>query len=137
MNEQKEVLTEVVSIASEEQRTGQSIPVPNAQNLVVQASSSLFRMRRRFNEILPTMSKKQILRAMNAILDLPTADLPVYLKTAEEKELFAVGQRAIMDRYTIITDHVIKEKQRITEELKAKSAADVAATTNQESATHE
>lgn len=60
---------------------------------------------------------------MNAILDLPTADLPVYLKTAEEQELFAVGQRAIMDRYTIITDHVIKEKQRITEELKAKSAA--------------
>lgn len=108
-----EVNTEVTSIAQEEKKTGTKIEVPKAEQLVAMASASLLKMRRTANAIMPTMSKKQLMRAVNAILDLPMDGVPVFLKTDEEKKLFAVGQRAISDRYVIITHHI---KQAIAED---------------------
>lgn len=102
----KEVNTELTSIAQEEKRTGVTIPVPKEDRLVALASASLLNMRKTANALMPTMSKKQLIRAVNAILDLPTDGVPVFLKTEEEKKLFAVGQRAISDRYVIITHHI-------------------------------
>lgn len=102
----KEINTELISIAQEEKRTGTTIQVPQAERLVALASASLLNMRKTANALMPTMSKKQLIRAINAVLDLPTDGVPVFLKTEEEKKLFAVGQRAISDRYVIITQHI-------------------------------
>lgn len=109
----KEVNTEVTSIAQEEKRTGTKIEVPKAEQLVAMASASLLRSRKAANTIMPIMSKKQLMRAVNAILDLPMDGVPVFLKTEAEKQLFAFGQRAISDRYVIITHHI---KQAIAED---------------------
>ena len=109
----EEVNTEVTSIAQEEKKTGTKIEVPKAEHLVAMASASLLKMRRSANAIMPTMSKKQLMRAVNAILDLPMDGVPVFLKSDEEKKLFAFGQRAISDRYVIITHHI---KQAIAED---------------------
>jgi hypothetical protein len=54
------------------------------------------------------MSKREIVRAVTAFLDLPTDGLPVYLKSDQEKLLFATGQRAISDRYIIVYHHTMK-----------------------------
>lgn len=112
-----EVNAEVTSIAQEEKRTGTTIPVPSAERLVALASANLLNMRRAANSLMPTMSKKQLIRAVNAILDLPADGVPVFLKTDEEKKLFAVGQRAISDRYVIITHHI---KNAIAEDRMSK-----------------
>jgi hypothetical protein len=101
----RQVNTEVTSIAQEEERTGKIIPVPNAEELVQRAAVALMQSKKFISEILPKMSKKSIHRATLAYLDLPTEDLPVYLKTEEEKLLFAHGQRAIMMRTIIVNHH--------------------------------
>lgn len=101
-----EVVTEVTSLAKEEERTGVKVEVPTAEKLVARASFSLFSQRKKAAELLGTMSKKQIIRAVTAFLDLPTEGLPVFLKDDKEKLLFAVGQRAIQDRFIIIQHHI-------------------------------
>lgn len=104
----EQINAEVTSIAQEEARTGQTIPVPQGEQLVTSMSMELMRCRKEISTLLPTMSKKSIHRSTMAYLDLPTDGVPVYLKTDEEKKLFAYGQRAIMARMVIIQHHVNK-----------------------------
>ncbi len=104
----KEVNTEVTSIKDMEQKTGQQIVVPDAEKLVMMASTSLVRCRKRAKELMMKMSKRELVRAVTAFLDLPQDGLPVYLKTEDEKLLFATGQRAISDRYIIVYHHTMK-----------------------------
>lgn len=114
-----QINTEVISVASEEKRTGVKIPVPAVDELVAKASVSLIQQRRVANQLMPAMSKRALIRAFNAILDLPTDGVPVFLKGDDEKQLFAAGQKAIFDRYVILS-HYIKQ-----EALKDKQQAEV------------
>lgn len=98
----KEVNAEVTSIAKEEERTGQKINLPSGEQLIQRMSMELIRCRREINNLLPSMSKKDIQRATLAYLDLPTGEVPVYLKSPESQRLFAFGQRAIMARMVIV-----------------------------------
>lgn len=103
------VVTEVTSIAKEEARTGKKIEVPAADQLVAMAGISLIKRQQEASQLMYTMSKKQIIRAVNAFLALPQEGLPVHLKDKKEVQLFSVGQRAIQDRFTIILHHINQE----------------------------
>lgn len=105
------VKTEVVSIASEEARTGQTINIPDKETLLRNASIEIIKIKTQLPNLMKTMSKKQIHRAVSAALDLPMEDQEVYLKTDEEKILFAYAQRAINARYLIMQDYIIKQMQ--------------------------
>lgn len=104
----QEVNTEVTSIKDMEQKSGKQITVPDAEKLVAMASMSLVRCRKRAKELMMDMSKRELVRAVTAFLDLPQDGLPVYLKSDAEKLLFATGQRAISDRYIIVYHHTMK-----------------------------
>lgn len=116
----KEVNTEVMSIADEEKRLGRPIEVPKGEELVQKASASFIIQRKVANNLMHKMSKRSLIRAVNAILDLPTQDLPVLLKKNEEKQLFAAGQRIITDRYIILTHHI---KKLVEEQKQQKESA--------------
>ena len=111
VEEKQQLVTEVTSIAKEEAKTGQHIPIPTEEELVQKANSSFIVNRKRFADIFATLSSKQKNRVANSILDLPQDGLPVYLKENKEKLAFAIGQRVIADRF-IITTHFINEERR-------------------------
>lgn len=126
----KEVNTEVVSIAGEEAKTGKTIALPSAEQLVSKAGSSIIQAQKALSQLVPTMSKKQLLRGLHAVFSPPQADLPVYLKTNEEKMFFDIGQKIFMSKHIIFQHHVNIEKAKITEELKKRKET---TTTNGES----
>lgn len=129
-----EVNAEVTSIAQEEARTGQKINLPTGERLVQMMSMELIRCRREISNLLPTMSKKDIHRATLAYLDLPTGDVPVYLKSPESQKLFAFGQRAIMARMVVVQHEANKLalEARAKKEQQAQEQANVAAATTSE-----
>lgn len=127
--EAAENTTQVTSIAQEEEKTGQKIKVPSPEELVQRASMSLIRRMQRIDTMLSSkdplkkLSNRGIKRALVAGLNLPTEGLPVSLKKKEEKELFALIQGAINDRFVIIQHHITQEIQRrkVKEQEEAKA----------------
>lgn len=121
--------TEVTSIKDMEEKSGTTIKVPEAEKLVSMASTSLIRCKQRAKELMKDMSKREIIRAVTAFLDLPQDGLPVYLKSEQEKLLFATGQRAISDRFIIVYHHTMKlvaeerMKNQLQEEQQQKEAS--------------
>jgi hypothetical protein len=104
------VLTEVTSIRQEELKTGKQIPVPNAEKLVMNAIIGIEIV----YSLLSEMSKKQIIRAVVASLDLPQDKVPVFLKQEKEVALFGVLQQAGQQKFIVINHHVnqlIKEER--------------------------
>jgi len=119
--DKKEVLTEVTSVAKEEQKTGQKINVPDPDHLIKVASSSLYSCRKKMETMMMKMPKRQIVRTINAIFDLPMDGLPVKLKENAEKMMYAIGQRAMSDRFIIIQHHINEEiKKEREKQNKAK-----------------
>jgi len=118
--QKKELTTEVTSIAKEEEKTGKKINVPKPEELVAKASQSLFGCRRTIEQMMLKMSKRQIIRSVNAILDLPADGLPVKLKSKEEKLMYAIGQRAMSDRFIIIQHHINEEMKNAKKKNKQK-----------------
>ena len=116
----KEVNTELVSVASEELRTGQKITIPNAEELVARAALSITQGMKAASNLIATMSKKQINRAVLAMLAPPHADMPVYLKDDKEKMLFDIGQKVFYSKHVIFEHHVLVERQRIREQQEKK-----------------
>ena len=122
---EKQLTTEVTSIAQEEARTGQKIETPSADNLAARASASFIRNRQCFNQYFSELSARGKTRVMNAVLDLPADGVPVYLKDDLEKKTFAVGQRVVSDRFIITQHHIVKEVRKQREAIaKAKSEAE-------------
>jgi hypothetical protein len=125
----KQVNSEVTTIAKEEERTGQKINLPQGEQLVMIMANELMRCKREIAALLPTMSKRAIHRATLAYLDLPTDDVPVYLKGDDEKKLFAFGQRAIMARMVVIQHHAnklaLEARVKKEQEEKAKQQSEV------------
>lgn len=110
------VITEVTSIAKEEEKTGQKINVPNDAELVRRASISLFRSKRILVELAGKMSKKALLRSISAGFDLAQEGIPVYLKTPEEKQFFAHAQRVFSDKFIILQNQINEELKKRKEE---------------------
>lgn len=119
----KEVLTEVMSIADEEARTGQKIDVGSPDDLYGKAANSYVRNMKMLNDILSmtkgnsnpafAVSRKGLNKVINAILQLPQDGLPVTLNTDLEKTAFALGQRIIADRFLMTYYHISKEQQKL------------------------
>lgn len=125
--EKEPLKTEVTSIAEEEAKTGQKIPVPSEDDLVARASASFTRNRQIFNELFAELSAKAKVRVMNSVLDLPTDGLPVYLKSDTEKKAFAIGQRVVSDRFIITQYHItkqVREQKAAIQAAKEKAASE-------------
>lgn len=109
------VMTEVTTLAQEDAKSGVKTPLPSAEEMVARASISMTTKRRHLNNIMSNLSKKATLRVLNAIFELPTADIPVLLKAEEEKMAFALGQRIQQDRFLIIQHAINKQFQELKE----------------------
>jgi len=112
--------TEVTSIQKEEEKTGQKINVPSAEELVSRAGGSFITNKKYLAELFPKLSSRAKNRVLLAILDLPTDGIPVNLKEDEEKLCFALGQRVISDRFILTQHYINEERKRIAAELAAK-----------------
>ena len=109
--------TRVTSVAKEEERTGKKIEVPTAEKLVANASIAILQTRKGLHQQFAKMSKKAMLRAVVAIFSLPENDLPVQLKTDEEKVAYALAQRHMMARFTVMQKAVLDEHRERKEKL--------------------
>lgn len=119
-----EPLTEVTSIAKEEEKTGEKIPIPSIDELIQRAAIGHMQNLRVFESILESgeLSSKAKNRVILAVLALPTNKIPVKLKTDAEKAAFAYGQRAINDRFLVTQHYINLETQRRREEAAKKAA---------------
>lgn len=120
---EKVLTTEVTSVAQEELKSGQQIPVPSADELYARATTSFIRNIKFLNDLIngrngPSykISRKGMNRVLNSILQLPMDGLPVTLQGKEEKAAFALGQRLIADRYLITHYHIQQERKRLQDE---------------------
>lgn len=112
-NKKDEVRTEVTSVAQEELKTGQKVKVPTAEELVAKATISMVSNMQHLEAIFSKLGARAKSRALVSILNLPMDDLPVGLRTIEEKQCFVLGQRIIADRFLITQHHINEEVKRI------------------------
>lgn len=119
------VATEVTTIKEQEEKSGQKINVPSAEELIARASSSMIVNKKMLNDLVCRktgnkylISRKAMNRILMSILDLPTGGLPVALKTQEEKLAFGLGQKMIADRFILTQHHIAEEmkKQKLKEQ---------------------
>lgn len=104
-----ELLTEVTSLAKEDEKAGVRTEVPSAEKLVSRAVVSIHRSRHELMGIISTLSKKATMRVLTAIFELPQDKLNVTLRDNKEKLAFALGQRIQSDRFIIIQHAINKE----------------------------
>lgn len=124
----EELKTQVTSIVEEEERTGQKVEVPSAEELVARASSSLIINKQHLNNIVNArngskfkLNRRAMNRILMAILDLPTDGLPVNLRSEDEKLAFALGQKMISDRFIIMQHHISQEMKKRVEQQQSQS----------------
>lgn len=118
-------VTEVTSIAQEEEKTGQKIDVPSPEELVARASSSVIANLQVMRKIIHAknggsyaISRKGMNRIVEAIFDLPTEGQRVMLQGREEKFAFAIGQNLMRSLFILMQNHVNEEiKKRKEAEL--------------------
>ncbi len=124
----KEVLTEVTSVAKEELKTGVKQEMPTPEEMVHRASASFHAGMHELAQILKSdkLSIRGKVRAMLAILDLPSDGIPVGLKKGLEQYTFAVGQRMIRDRFIITQYHVAQEQKIYKQLIELKTVQDQA-----------
>lgn len=119
-----EPLTEVTSVAKEEERTGQKIEVPSPEELVARASSSVISNLQTLNRLINlrtgkdyAISRKGMNRLLLSIFDLPTEGQRVKLQGKEEKYAFFVGQNLMRSLFILMQNHVNEEiaKRKLAE----------------------
>ena len=115
----KEVMTEVTSIAEQEELTGQKINIPKEEELVQMAGASLINSLVRLERDFIKLSSRGKTRVLMAILNIPTDGIPVRLQSDQEKLCFAMGQRAIADRFILTQYHIQQEVQRQRKEAES------------------
>lgn len=120
-----QIVTEVTSVAKEQEKTGQKIEVPSAEELVARATASYHRNITMLTNLIKArnggsyqISRKGMNRLLSAIVQMPTDGLPVGLQNDEEKMAFTLGQRVLMDRYVITHYHIVEEQKRVAAERK-------------------
>jgi hypothetical protein len=109
----KEVFTEVITVAEEEKRTGNSINVGSAEELVARANLSYISSMANINRAFNKLSSKGKTRVLLSILSLPMGGLPVKLRGAEEVYCYGVGQRIQQDRFIILQHSINQEMKRL------------------------
>lgn len=139
-----QVLTEVTSVAKEQEKTGQKIELPSAEELVARATASYHRNITMLTNLVKArnggsyqISRKGMNRILSAIIQMPSDGLPVGLQGEEEKLAFTLGQRVLMDRYVITHHHIVQEQKRVAEERKAAAEAAAKTSVNEESKSEE
>lgn len=119
-----EPLTEVTSIAKEEEKTGQKIDLPSPEELVARASSSVIANLQTLNKLINmkqgsgyAISRKGMNRLLLSIFDLPTEGQQVKLQGKEEKYAFFVGQNLMRSLFILMQNHVNEEiaKRKLAE----------------------
>jgi hypothetical protein len=114
--EAKEILTEVTTIAKEEEKTGEKVQLPSQQELINRASASMISDRKHLGQVLPKLGKNALKRIILAALELPTAGIPVKLVSDEEKGAYLLAQRIINNRFTITYYHILEESKKLKAE---------------------
>lgn len=110
---EKEVLTEVTSVAKEEDKTGQEVPV-TAEQMREIAIKDYFGGMMAIAKELPNLSNRGVRRLLIALLQLPHPDEPVKLVSNEERMLFGIGQRVQIARMYLMMESMkenIKSKK--------------------------
>ncbi len=112
-------VTEVTSIAKEEEKTGQKIELPSAEELVARASSSVIGNLQAMKRLIGAkngsqyvISRKGMNRIMEAIFDLPTEGQKVMLQGKEEKQAFFIGQNLMRSLFILMQNHVNEEMKK-------------------------
>ena len=74
------VTTEITSIADEEKKTGEKIEIPDSEKLVSAASKSFIASRKQLHVMMsdPKVSRRSLVRAVTAFMDLPGEGIPVF-----------------------------------------------------------
>lgn len=120
-------VTQVTTIAQEEERTGQKIEVPSPEELVARASSSVIANLQALRKIIHAregsgykISRKGMNRLVESIFDLPTDGQRVMLQGREEKMAFMIGQNLMRSLFILMQNHVNEEirKRKEAEALK-------------------
>lgn len=109
-------VTEVTSIAKEEEKTGQKIDVPSPEELVARASSSVIANLQALRRIIHAknggsykVSRKGMNRILEAVFDLPTEGQRVMLQGQDEKLAFALGQNIVRSQFILAQHHINEE----------------------------
>lgn len=112
----KEPVTEVTSVAQEEEKTGQKIELPSPEEMVARASSSVIANLQALSKIVNAregtgykISRKGMNRILLSIFDLPTEGQRVMLQGQEEKFAFAIGQNLLRSLFILMQNHVNEE----------------------------
>lgn len=120
-------LTEVTTIAQEEEKTGQKIDVPSPEELVARASSSVISNLQTLRALIRSknggsykISRKGMNRVVEAIFDLPTEGQRVMLQGKEEHHAFYIGQNLIRSLFILMQNHVNEELRKRKEAELAK-----------------
>lgn len=125
VQDKKEVVTEVTSIAAEEERTGEKINTPpTPEELVSKSGMSIIMNRQHLKGILPKLGKKALQRLLLASLDLPAEGVQVKLISNEEKLAFRLCQSTIRAMFTVMFYHTSEEiikKHKEKEETETQS----------------
>ncbi len=121
-----EVKTEVTSIAQEEERTGQQVNIPSAEELVARANVSYIQNLQMISQLINMregsgykISRKGMNRLFLSVLSLPMDDQRVTLQGDAEKAGFGIGQRLIADRFLLTQHHISEEIKRRREAAEA------------------
>jgi len=125
MKSKKEVITEVTSIAKEEKKTNTKIDIPQEEELLQRTAANMFSNLMRLEREFISLSGRGKTRVMNAILAMPTSGIPVKLQTDTEKLCFAIGQRAITDRFIITQYHINQQVRKAKKEQEEKDKTEL------------
>lgn len=105
----------VTTLADAEKESGQPVQMTE-EEFVMRAHVDLIAGLQYLRQYWGKLSKRGTLRVMTAILQLPQQKMKNELKGKLEQELFHIGQRITMAKFTIIQKHIIEEAKRLKKE---------------------
>ena len=113
--EEEVVLTQVTSLAQEELKSGQKFELPAPEVIASNAMGAYIKATQELEQKLKdsSISKVSIAKGVLAGLDLPQEDLPVNLKTKEEKEIFNLVQIAINNMFILTQYHIDMRRKEL------------------------
>lgn len=102
----------VTTIAEEEKKTGQPVALDPEMLKQKAISDYLFGIQY-IQKNAMKMGKRALIRSLVAILQMPEGKkMPSKLKTREEQLLFAMGQKSLAGRFTLVYDQIINNIQQ-------------------------
>jgi hypothetical protein len=114
--------TQVVSIDREEEKTGQKMELPSPEVIANNAMGGYIRGMQELHKILTDKSVSKISVAKGVLygLDLPEEELPVFLKTGAEKDIFGLVQQIVNCRFLVTQYHIDMRRKEMIAKQEAK-----------------